>query len=238
MTKLRLLRVTFDCEIHPKQLSSFRAAIAQKVGLEHEWFHNHDNEKGGFHNRYPLIQYKLKTHLHKMQPMMLCLQEGIEEAHHFFSQPDWQVSVLGQTYDLKVADLHLDQIQIQTWDQSFQYRLHKWMPFNSDNYQEYMNLSGLVAQLRFLEEKLSRQIQSFGESIGWSVPQPLEVKLMSLLKTDYLQYKRVKALVFTIDFESNVSLPDFIGLGKGASRGMGVVRRHGPPRERYPLRRE
>jgi Cas6b N-terminal domain len=86
MKNLRILQVAFDTEIQPYELPYFRGAVARKVGIEHEWFHNHDNTNGGTHNRYPLIQYKLDTHKGQMRPMLLCLDEAIEEAHHFFSQ--------------------------------------------------------------------------------------------------------------------------------------------------------
>ena len=58
---LRLLSVTFQSTIEPWELPQFRGAMAHKVGLEHEWFHNHNNEdpdKPKLHYRYPLIQYK------------------------------------------------------------------------------------------------------------------------------------------------------------------------------------
>ena len=91
--KLRVLSVSFDTHIKPYELPSFRGALAHKVGIEHEWFHNHDNATGGFHNRYPLIQYKLDTYMGQFRPMMLCLDAAVEEAHHFFSQPDWTVRI-------------------------------------------------------------------------------------------------------------------------------------------------
>lgn len=43
MKKLRLLAVSFDTHINPWDLNKFRGAVSRKVGLEHEWFHNHDN---------------------------------------------------------------------------------------------------------------------------------------------------------------------------------------------------
>ncbi len=67
MKKLRLLAVSFDTHISPWELKQFRGAVSQKVGLEHEWFHNHDNSgeeqdspsygRPRYHHRYPLIQY-------------------------------------------------------------------------------------------------------------------------------------------------------------------------------------
>ena len=226
MRQIRILEVAFDTEIQPYQLPLFRGAIAQKAGLEHELFHNHDNENGGFHNRYPLIQYKLDTHKGQMRPMLLCLEDGIEEAHHFFSQPDWSVSLNGETHPLRVARLNVNRYTLNTWQQPFRYRLHKWQAFNPENYQKYRNMNGIVEQYAFLEQLLKNQITSFAQGVGWTPEQAIDIKITGSAKEEWLQFKHhQKVLVYTLDFQTNVSLPDYIGLGKGASRGLGVVRR-------------
>ena len=225
MKKLRILQVSFDSNLQPYQLPAFRGAIARKVGIEHEWFHNHDNETGGYHNRYPLIQYKLDTHQGQMRPMILCLEHGIEEAHHLFSQPDWTVNIKGEQHNLKIAHLHVNQYTLNTWQRPFHYRLHKWQAMNVENYQKYQTLRGIIEKTSFLENLLRNQITSFANGVDWDLSDDFSVKLLSLPREEWLQYKhRQRILVFTLDFECCLSLPEFIGLGKGASRGLGVVR--------------
>ncbi len=51
---VRLLIVQFDTPIEPWELASFRGAMALKAGWNHEHFHNHNNEAGGFHYRLPV----------------------------------------------------------------------------------------------------------------------------------------------------------------------------------------
>ena len=226
MKKLRILAVSFDTNIQPYQLPAFRGAIAAKVGWEHDWFHNHDNENGGTFNRYPLIQYKLDTYQGQMRPMLLCLDNAIEEAHHFFSQPDWTVDLRSDTHNLKIAKLNINQYTLNTWQRPFSYRIHKWQAMNADNYKKYQLLRGIVERTSFLETLLKNQILSFAKGVEWDLTEDFTVKLLSMPKEEWVQYKqRQKTLVFTLDFEANVSLPDFIGLGKGASRGLGVVRK-------------
>lgn len=89
MKRLRILSVAFDTSLQPWQLPQFRGAVTQEVGPEHDWFQNHNNETGGVHQRYPLIQYKIDAYKGQMRPMLLFLNEGIEEAQHFFSKHDW-----------------------------------------------------------------------------------------------------------------------------------------------------
>jgi hypothetical protein len=222
---LRLLSVTFDTELQPWELPWFRGAVAQKVGLEHEWFHNHNNETGGYHQRYPLIQYKLDTWRGHMRPMLLCMQQGVEEAHHFFSQPNWSLRIGREERPLRIARLHVDQLRLSLPERPHVYRIHKWKAFNPDNYEAWRSLRGLSEQFAFLERLLATHIIAFAEGVGWRVPERFELRITDLLKREWLDYKGVRVLAFTLDFEANVSLPEFVGLGKGASVGYGVVRR-------------
>ena len=160
-----------------------------------------------------------------MRPMLLCLEQGIEEAHHLFSQPDWSLNIKGTQHDLRIANLNVNQYTVNTWDKTFHYRLHKWQAFNPENYHAYQHMDSMTDRFAFLDEKLTNQIDSFGKGIGWQSERPIEAKITNVQKQEWLDYKHTKSLVFTLDFKTNVSLPDFIGLGKGASRGLGVVRR-------------
>lgn len=227
MKKLRILQVSFGCSLQPYQLPAFRGALASKVGWEHDWFHNHDNQNGGFFNRYPLIQYKLDTYKGQMRPMLLCLEQGIEEAQHLFSQPDWgMVDLKGDKYDLTIANVHVNQYTLNIWQSTFQYRLHKWQAMNPENYKKYQLLRGIVERTGFLENLLKNQILSFAKGVEWDLSEDFAVTLLSLPKEEWVQYKHhQKVLVFTLDFETSISLPDFIGLGRGASRGLGVLRK-------------
>jgi Cas6b C-terminal domain/Cas6b N-terminal domain len=231
MKKLRLLAVSFDTEIKPWEIARFRGAVAQKVGLEHEWFHNHDNAEGGFHHRYPLIQYKIDTHGRQMRPMMLCLDDCIEEAHHLFSQADWTLRIGGTRHDLRIARLHVDQINLNVWEQPFTYRLHKWRALNSENFREWQQLRGQAEKFDFLDNLLASHIFSFARGVGWTPDRRFEVKITQRLKEEWVSFKGIKMLAFTVEFTANVSLPDYIGLGAGVSEGFGVVRRQGGGRQ-------
>lgn len=225
MKKLRTLAVSFDTQINPWELPRFRGAMAHKVGLEHEWFHNHDNETGGFHQRYPLIQYKIDPHKGERRPMLLCLDQGIEEAHHFFGQPDWSLDIGGQHHALRIAHLHVDQVNLHLWERDFTYKVHKWIALNSDHFATWQRTDRLADRLQLLEEILTSHLLSFARGVDWQLENHLQVRLTDLLREEWVEYKDVKVLAFTIAFKTNASLPDLIGLGKGSSVGFGVVRR-------------
>lgn len=253
MKKLRLLSVSFDTNIKPWELAKFRGAVARKVGIEHEWFHNHDNSgqfdsgqlavggeefdsstmgslqsgaaKPRYHHRYPLIQYKIDTNGDQMRPMLLCLDDCIEEAHHFFSQSDWSLRIGDRTHEMRIARLHVDQINLNVWEQPLPYRLHKWRALNSDNFKEWQQLDGIVERIGFLEKILAAHILSFARGVEWELDKRFEVKITKLLKEEWVSYKGIKVMAFTIEFKANISMPDFIGLGQGSGEGFGTVRR-------------
>jgi hypothetical protein len=248
MKKLRLLAVSFDTEIKPWEITRFRGAVAQKVGIEHEWFHNHDNSpqsavsspesdgsessplgaggaKPKYHQRYPLIQYKIDTHGQQMRPMLLCLDDCIEEAHHLFSQADWTLRIGDTRHDLRIARLHVDQINLNVWERPFTYRLHKWRALNSDHFREWQQLRGQAEKFAFLDQVLVSHILSFARGVGWELDRRFDVKITRHLKEEWVSFKGIKMLAFTVEFTANLSLPDFIGLGAGVSEGFGVVRR-------------
>lgn len=225
MKQLRILSVAFDTSLEPWRLPQFRGAVAQKVGLEHDWFHNHDNESGGVHQRYPLIQYKIDACKGQMRPMLFFLNDGIEEAQHFFSQPDWGLRIGQQDYDMRIAKLHVQQHNLHTWEQPFGYRLHKWRALNSEHFREWQALTGIAEKFAFLENILVAHILSFARAVDWQLEHRLELKIIQMVKEEWISFKDIKMRCFTLDFSANVSLPDYIGLGKGASLGFGVVKR-------------
>lgn len=225
---LRLLAVSFDTHIQPWELPHFRGAMAHKVGLEHEWYHNHNNETGGYHHRYPLIQYKLDTQRSgQMRPMLLCLNQGVEEAHHFFNQPDWSLRIGADAHPLRIAKLHVDQHPLDVREQPGLYRIHKWKAFNPDNFAVWQGLRGIAEQYAFLERLLAAHIIAFAAGVDWQIEPRFALRITDCLKQEWVSYKGIKVLAFSLAFETTVTLPDFVGLGKGAGVGFGVVRRQG-----------
>ncbi len=55
--------------------------------------------------------------------------------------------------------------------------------------------------------------------------EPVTVKVVDILQTRVIPFKGIKMLAFDITFKCNVSLPNYIGLGKGVSLGFGMLHR-------------
>jgi hypothetical protein len=66
-------------------------------------------------------------------------------------------------------------------------------------------------------------ILSFAKGIDWQVDKELQVTITEWRPAFRKVVKGVKRLSFTLDFEVNVSLPEYIGLGKNTSFGYGTI---------------
>lgn len=220
MTKLRLLSVQFDTPIDPWELPAFRGAVAAKAGYQNDLFHNHDNESGGFHYRLPLIQYKQDHGL----PMLVCLNEGIEELHHFFSQPDWTLDLKGRQAPVRIHKLDVKQYNLGAWDKTFRYHLRDWIGLRDENYGAYTRLDGMLERVAHLQRVLQNQLVALLRQLDCEPQQEVQVKIQNVQRERWVEFKKVKVLAFSLEFTANVALPNFIGLGKGCSMGWGVLK--------------
>jgi len=222
---MRLLSISFDTPIQPWEVPAFRGAVARKVGYDHDLYHNHDNSRGldtaDYHHRYPLIQYKQ----HRGQPMLLCLDDGVEALHHLFAQPDLTIEMAGSRRTLRVAGLEMQMHRLDCAGKICRYHLRDWLALNEDNYAAYLQCSGLVAQIALLEKILQNQLVALCYAFGETPPATLDVRIQDLRDRRWTDYKQVKLLCFSLEFTARLSLPNYLGLGKGASTGWGVVRR-------------
>ena len=74
-----------------------------------------------------------------------------------------------------------------------------------------------------LERLLTANILSFAKGIGLYFDGQVITRITQLVEPRLQYYKGVKLMSFDAEFKTNVSLPDYIGLGKGVSLGMGTV---------------
>ena len=223
MKQLRILTVTFEDPIEGNEISAFRGALISKVGIEHEWFHNHNNDENAqnaYHYRYPLIQYKRK----RGKPMLVFLDDCIEEAHKLFSQTDWTLELNGQSYATKIDQLKVHQFNVRVWDKMFKYSIRNWLPITQRNHKEFAAITRLSDRIAYLERKLANHIVAFSKGIDCQFEGRFDVHILNIQRESIVQLKRNKLVAFSLDFETNFFIPNDVGLGKSVSRGFGVVR--------------
>lgn len=223
---MRLLTISFDTPIRPWEVPAFRGAVAKKVGFQHDLYHNHDNsggmDAGEYHHRYPLIQYKQ----HRGHPMLLCLDDGVEALHHFFEQPSFSLDMGPMSRPLRVARLDMHHHDFESRDnEPRRYHLRDWLALNEDNYAAFQQATGLVAQVALLEKILQNQLVALCYAFNHTPPAALDTRIQDLRDRRWVDYKAVKIMCFSLEFTARLHLPNYLGIGKGASTGWGVVRK-------------
>lgn len=220
MKNIKVLKVKFDTLLHPSKIPQFRGAVVQKVGREDTLlFHHHLNDTQYLYH-YPLIQYACIY----QHPSIVCLEEGTTEIHKLFAQPSWDVTIGEEEVALKIDTLNMHQFTLQLTDQQREYRLFNWLALGQEKYQEYQQLTGLVAQIQFLEKILVGNILSFASGIGWYIEHPIELAILQLKEPRGMNFKSTRLLAFDVTFACNVFIPNDIGLGRKVSMGFGRVR--------------
>jgi hypothetical protein len=160
----------------------------------------------------------------KDKATLLCIEDGVEGIQDFFSTTDWTLKIGEEQKAIKVENLRVRQHRIGVWDNTFSYKLSKWLPLNQDNYKKFHKLDDYGQKIELLEKILLANILSFLEGISLYVEEKIEIKVKHILDQRLELYKGQEMEAFSLRFETNVSLPNYIGLGKGSSTGFGILK--------------
>lgn len=102
------------------------------------------------------------------------------------------------------------------------YCLDSWLALNEENYKKFQSLESLSERIAMLESVLTGNILSMYKGCGVFIERPLHVKLLDLSPPKTVRYKSIPLVAFDVEFNSNVSVPLYAGLGKHVSVGFGT----------------
>lgn len=220
MNKTKILTIRFENEIRREEIACFRGAIINAMENADVLFHNHTDDDG-LRYAYPLIQYKRIN----QKAAIVCLGEGTEAIGEFFADSNFDVVLGDREVHLTIDHIDASQCLVQCWDELFSYHLRRWLPFNKQNYENFQQLEGIADKCVFLERLLVGNILSFAKGLGIRLEQEVVCKITQLSEPMTIVHKGVRLMGFDVEFSTNVSLPDYIGLGKGVSVGKGMVKK-------------
>lgn len=224
LKEIRVLTAIFSNRLPSKEIASFRGAVIEKVGIENDLFHNHNNtgEGSNYYYRYPLVQYQLRRH----KPSLVFLEEAVDKANLFLSQPNIELTVRGTPYRAQLKSLSIDRHKIGNSPQFQYYQINNWIALNEKNFGKYQQLYSLSKCATLLEEVLVGHILALAKGLGHRFSTRFEVEIGGIEKESVAIYNQIKVKTFDIQFRTNLVLPTGIGLGKGASRGFGLLNPH------------
>ena len=154
---------------------------------------------------------------------IVAIDSGADALGQFLSSGVTHLQIGEREDDFKVVDVKASNCLVQVWDGEFEYHLRKWLPFNSENYKEYKSLEDPSDKVQFMERILVGNILSFAKGVGVSLESNVTCTIKSMDNQQLIKYKGVKMMSFDIVFKTNVTIPDFVGIGKGVSLGFGMV---------------
>ena len=220
MKYIRTLTVLTDAEIRQNEIPLFRGAVIHSLG-EHPnvYFHNHlDDDK--FRYAYPFIQYKRL----EGKAAIVCVEDGVDIIGQFLTEVDGTLTIGNRQITCNTGRIQPARILVQTWEEMFNYHISRWLPLNSQNYQRYKDIEGVVEKVSFLENILKANLLSMLKGLDIHLEKELILKITEISDSYLIHHKGVRMMAFNADFKCNLSIPNNIGIGKNASIGCGIVR--------------
>lgn len=220
MNRTRYLHIIFSEPIQSYDIPKFRAAVIEKSKRESDLFHNHIDDTRVIY-RYPLIQYKVTD----KKASLVCLNEATEDIHYLLRQRSFDFRIGKEMLKYEIDDVRLKYEKVQTWDDDFRYNILNWMALNQENYTAYQEFRSLADKIGFLESLLEKHIRIFMEAMNAHEPVPLRVNIEEMKGDKYIEYKDIFHLTFSLNFSTNLHIPNFVGIGKGVSVGFGNIKK-------------
>jgi len=218
MYKLPTIIIQFDKEIESKAIPFFRGAVIASLDKKNILFHNHIENKLRY--SYPLIQYK---RIHKRAAVM-GIGKGIEVISQLLTANNFSYQIGNENFEMQIESVNAKDHEISLTENTDNlYRLHTWLPLNSSNYAKYQNTGSMIERIQILERILIGNILSFLKGVSIHIEEQLELHITDIKGQCPLTYKNVKLIAFDIEFKTNIFLPQYIGIGKNASVGCGVL---------------
>lgn len=219
MYKLATFFIQYASEINTRDISHFRGAVIASLEKKNILFHNHeDDEKLRY--SYPLIQYKR----FKGKAAVMGIGKGIEAASQLLTIGNHEIQIGSRNIEMRIEATNVFANEITLLEEPVcRYRLRNWLPLNSENYKKYQNAENITQKIKILESILTGNILSFLKGVDVHLDRPLNLNITDITGQRTYIYKRVKLIALDIRFKTNITLPQYIGLGKNASVGCGVV---------------
>lgn len=217
--EIRTLTVLYNTRINNHEVQLFRGAVIKSLGDKADvLYHNHTGDET-FRYAYPLIQYKRLNG----KAAIVCVEEGADIIGQFLKETSEPLMLGDREVTFNVEKVIPEKTDVGVTEMTITYRLHQWLPLNSMNYEQYKNTDGLVEKIQFLERMLAGNLLSFLSGISVHLDKKFDAHITDITNQKLMTYKNVKLMAFDIEFKTNLSLPSFVGIGKNASIGNGIL---------------
>lgn len=217
---IKTFRLNFSNPISFNEIPYLRGAIIKITKKQEILFHNH-NKDNTFRYDYPLIQYKRING----NAAIIFIERGTDKIIDFINNNKDIADIGNRKTTLEIEKVDANDTIVQIWESEFTYSIRKYLPLNKINYEKYIQTDDIIEKYQILENVLVGNILSFAKGMGIYFNNKIKVTILQVDEPKVYRFKNIKMMGFDIRFKSNVSLPDYIGLGKGVSIGFGMIKR-------------
>lgn len=217
MDRIKILTIRFKNPLAAREIPLFRGAVIKMTASGNYLFHGHIDE--GFRYSYPLIQYKRINGC----AAIVCVGDGTEAIGDFFSGRRLVADIGDTQQTLEIDTIHADNFLVHVWNAEYRYIIRRWLALNQDNYPEFTCLQDPAERREMLERILIGNILSFAKGLNVFFDKEIKLKIHTINSSRLYRYKEHLLMGFDVVFTCNVSIPSFVGLGKGTSIGFGTV---------------
>ena len=214
---VNLLILHLKDQVSSDEIPSFRGAVIQSLDNKSLLFHNHVED--GFRYAYPLIQYKRIAG----KAALVCINQGTKEVNELLESQPVSFRLKNHKIDFKIENITSAAHVVKIEETMTTYRLRRWIPLNSSNYAKFKEMDSMVEKIHFLEKMLVGNLLSFAKGVGVRFTQDVKCTILEISSSYQSKVKGVSMQCFDLLFRTNVSIPDYIGIGKHASINYGVV---------------
>lgn len=198
-----------DFKVSPVKLRGFLAHLFASISE----FHHHSDQS--YH--YPLIQYK------RIDKKLAVV--GINNFSEIIFQNMSRLDHI--TTETQKIPLNSIEIKNHSYTLEFVHTRYKflspWIALNEKNYAKFKESKNIEKKL-FLEKILVGNILSMLKGLGIFIDHKIIVSITKFASIPVTVHKNKFAGIHA-EFETNVLLPDYLGLGKSVTKGFGTIAR-------------
>lgn len=179
----------------------------------------HNHKELGFDYKSPRVRYLVIEHI----PRLLSFENGLDIVERIYKeQPRLK---LGHTvYNVTGTELE-DRIEAVgiLGEKSLRYSsITPWLALNEENYSAFLKMSSYQDRKDFLSKILIGNLLSLSKNLNIEIHETIRITLYNFTEISLI-VGQLPMMGFNVSFETNYTLPLFVGIGKFVSKGFGIM---------------
>jgi hypothetical protein len=172
----------------------------------------------GFIHRYPVVQCKQVKNI----LMVIGIGQGADSLQELCGSKE-ELRVKNTCCIITSRDREIRKENFGISDEIHTYEfLTPWLALNQQNAKKFYDLKGKPDRDAFMQKILTGHLRTLAKSIDYDLPEPLTCTSRIRFKRERIHQENV--IVFLGTFGTNLTIPDYLGIGQSVSQGFGTIR--------------